>query len=53
LTGKLAAARDDLVRLRASGACGSDLHVAQGEWPVEHLRRVAGPRTVVEHGDGS
>lgn len=34
---RLAEVRDDLVRvrLRASGVCGSDLHVADGDWTVE------------------
>ncbi len=34
---RLAEVRDDLVRvrLRASGVCGSDLHVADGDWPTE------------------
>lgn len=33
---RLAEVRDDLVRvrLRASGVCGSDLHVADGDWPA-------------------
>lgn len=33
----LAKVRGDLVRvrLRASGVCGSDLHVADGDWPAE------------------
>jgi len=34
---RLAAVRGDLVRvrLRASGVCGSDLHVADGDWPAD------------------
>jgi S-(hydroxymethyl)glutathione dehydrogenase / alcohol dehydrogenase len=34
---RLADVRDDLVRvgLRASGVCGSDLHVADGDWSAE------------------
>jgi len=34
---RLAGVRDDLVRvgLRASGVCGSDLHVADGDWTAE------------------
>lgn len=34
---RLAAVRDDLVRvrLRASGVCGSDLHVLAGDWTLE------------------
>ena len=34
---RLAEVRDDLVRvrLRASGVCGSDLHVADGDWTAE------------------
>ena len=34
---RLAEVREDLVRvgLRAGGVCGSDLHVADGDWPAE------------------
>ncbi len=44
----LAEVRDDLVRvrLRASGVCGSDLHVADGDWTME------GPLVLGHEGSG-
>jgi len=45
---RLAEVRDDLmrVRLRASGVCGSDLHVADGDWAAE------GPLVLGHEGSG-
>ena len=45
---RLAKVRDDLVRvrLRASGVCGSDLHVADGDWTVQ------GPLVLGHEGSG-